>query len=393
MFGPAASEAVASAEVVVGSGRQRAWVGGEAEQVDLVAPLAPVLSRIEAALAAGRRVCVLASGDPGFFGIVRLLADRLGPQALRVHPAPSSVALAFARIGVSWDDARVVSAHGRPLGEAVSAALDAPKVAVLTAPDNPPEAVGAALVAAGCGPRLVTVVSRLGEPGERVTGTDLAGLASGAFDPLSVVVLRVPPPGPVGPGPVVPGPAGPAGPALAWGQPTSAFAHRDGMITKAEVRAVSLSKLRLPPAGVLWDVGAGSASVAIEAAGLAPGLRVYAIEHQPGDAARAVANAQAHGVEVEVVVGRAPEVLAGLPDPHRVFVGGGGLAVLDACLDRLVPGGVVVANYTLVDRAVAAHARLGNLVEVSVARGVALAGGVRLAAENPVFVCWGPGSP
>jgi len=251
---------------------------------------------------------------------------------------------------------------------------------VLTAPDSPPEAVGAALLAAGCGPRRAAVVSRLGGPGEAVHETDLAGLAAGRFDPLSVLVLTVPQPDPGGMG-------------LAWGLPEDRFAHRDGMITRAEVRAVALGKLALPAIGVLWDVGAGSGSVGIECARLRPGLRVIAVERAAADAARIRANAAAHGVAVEVVEGAAPDALAGLPDPDRVFAGGGGPAVLDAALARLRPGGVVVATFALVDRAAAACERLGSMVQVSVSRAVPVAGmGVRLAAENPVFVCWGPGA-
>jgi precorrin-6Y C5,15-methyltransferase (decarboxylating) len=163
------------------------------------------------------------------------------------------------------------------------------------------------------------------------------------------------------------------------------------MITKAEVRAVALGKLGLPPTGVLWDIGAGSASVAVEAAGLAPGLAVFAVERDATEAARARANAAAHGAAVEVVTGEAPAALAALPDPDRAFVGGGGLEVLAGVLDRLAPGGRVVATYTAMDRAAAGAARLGNLVQVSVARGERLAdGGLHLAAQHPVFVVWGP---
>jgi precorrin-6Y C5,15-methyltransferase (decarboxylating) len=253
-------------------------------------------------------------------------------------------------------------------------------VAVLTSPDNPPEAVGRALVARGYdadGPD-VAVVSRIGEAAERVERLDVAGLAAGSFDPLAVVVL-------VGRG------ATASSPGLAWGLPEGRFAHRDGMITKAEVRAVALGKLALPAAGVLWDVGAGSGSVAVECARLAPGLDVVAVERDPDQAERVARNATAHGVAVRVVEGEAPAVLATLPDPDRVFVGGGGIDVLDAALARLRPGGVVVAHYAVVDRAVAAHRRLGRLVQLNVSRGAPVGElGLRLVAENPVFVCWGP---
>jgi precorrin-6Y C5,15-methyltransferase (decarboxylating) len=180
---------------------------------------------------------------------------------------------------------------------------------------------------------------------------------------------------------------------LRWGLPETSFVHRDGMITKAEVRAVALGKLALPPVGVLWDVGAGSGSVAIECARLAPGLRIFAVER---DAEHLRQNERDAGIggaaSVTVVEGVAPEALADLPTPDRVFVGGGGLPVLDAVLDRLAPGGVVVATFATLATAAAAAERLGNVVQLQVNRGVPIGpdGRLRLAAENPVFVCWGP---
>ena len=337
--------------------------------------LGPVLERI-----AGEpgRVCVLASGDPGFFGIVRSLAERFGPQALDVRPAASSVSLAFARLGLPWDDAVVVSAHGRPLPTAARRAAAAPKAAVLTSPESPPEALGKELAVLGARHRRVVVCSRLGMPDEEVNDVDLDRLASGTWDPLSVVVL-------------LDGDDVATGPVLAWGLPEDAFAHREGMITKAEVRAVALGKLALPSAGVLWDIGAGSGSVAVECALLRPGLRVIAVERDRDQAERVGMNARDHGVRVEVVDGQAPAVLGGLPDPDRAFVGGGGIDVLDAVLARLAPGGRVVAAYAALDRAATAAGRLGHLVQLGVSRAQVLPdGGIRLAAENPVFVAWGP---
>ena len=381
-FGRAAGAALRAADVVLGIGRLLdalpADVAGK--RIQLPGPLAETLDVAAERRALGERVCLLASGDPGFFGIVRVAAARFGPGAVEIHPAPSSVAVAFARAGVHWDDAVVVSAHGRPLAAAAEAVLPHPKAAVLTAPDQPPEALGRALLDAGCGPRRVTICAHLGHAGEAVTRTDLAGLAAGSFPPLAVVVLEAPG--------ALDGGAG--GPTLVWGVAEDRFAHRAGMITKAEVRAVALGKLALPGAGVLWDVGAGSGSVAVECSRLAPGLRIFAVERRPDDAARLRENAR--GTGIVVVEGEAPAVLAGLPDPDRVFVGGGGLDVLESVMDRLRPGGLVVATYAALDRAAAAASRLGQLVQMAVSRGVPLggSGALRLAAENPVFVCWGP---
>jgi precorrin-6Y C5,15-methyltransferase (decarboxylating) len=380
-FGPGAQNALDAATVIVGSKRQLALIAGPhgvtVEHIELRGPLPALFEAIARRADDGQRVCVLASGDPGFFGIVGALSEHFGRQRLVVHPAPSSVALAFARLGLPWDDATVVSAHGRPLPDAMARVVGS-KVAVLTSPDNPPEAIGDALHRAGDVVREVFVLSRLGEAEEAVVQTDVEGLAKGTFDPLSVVVLL---------GHDRPAHAAP----LSWGLPESAFSHRNGMITKAEVRAVALGKLSLPLTGVLWDVGAGSGSIAVECARLRPALRVIAVERNPEDASRITDNARRHGVTVEVVCGSAPPALASLADPDRVFVGGGGVGVLDAALTRLRPGGLVVATYALIERAGDAHNRLGNLVQISVARGIPTGGlGTRLSAENPVFVCWGP---
>jgi precorrin-6B C5,15-methyltransferase / cobalt-precorrin-6B C5,C15-methyltransferase len=377
VFGAAARLALAEADLLVGSGRHLAYVeNAEAERWELHGALKPFIERIATAAAEGRRVCMLASGDPGFFGIVRTLGARIGADRLAVHPAPTSVAIALARLGMSWDDVVVVSAHGRPLADAVAEIRRCGRAAVLTAPATPPEAVGALLLDSG-DYYDVAVCSRLGSDDEQVTRTDLAGLAAGSFDGLSVTVFTRTTPN--------------SQPTLRWGRPISAFDHRAGMITKPEVRIVALARLDLPPTGVLWDIGAGSGSIAVEAAALAPGLHVIAIEQNEDDALRVKANAESLGVSCDVVVGSAPDVLASLPDPDRIFVGGGGIDVLDAALLRLRPNGVAVATYASIDRAVLAHQRLGNLTQIAISNAAALpgSGGLRLVADNPVFLAWG----
>ena len=197
-FGRAAEAALRAADVLIGHAEQFALLAGDipGERVELWGDLHAVIDRAVAEREAGRRPCILAAGDPGFHGMVRVAARRLGEEGIAVHPAPSSIALAFARLGTGWDDAVVASLHGQPLDEVVATVIGHPTVAVLVSRRCPPEALGAALVAAGCGDRRVAVCSRLAEPGERLVRTDLAGLATGAFDPLSVVVLRRPGDGP-----------------------------------------------------------------------------------------------------------------------------------------------------------------------------------------------------
>ena len=378
-FGDGATR-IDQADLVIGDQRHLTALGDRVRQPTeaLRLPLRAGIDRIVECAAAGRRVCVLASGDPGFFGIVRALAERLPAEVLRVHPAPSSVSMAFARLGLPWDDTVVVSAHGRPLAETAHLAARGEKVAVLTGPDSPPKDLGSALLAAGCGPRRVVVLSCLGEVDEQIIETDLASLSARTFDHRSVVVL-------LGPKPLS------STPLRRWGLPVSAFSHRNSMITKPEVRAVVLSKLELPTTGVLWDIGAGSGSVSVEAALVSPGLRVIAIEQSADDVNRIGTNAAQFGVAVDVRHGSAPDALAGLPQPDRVFVGGGGLGVLDAAWDRLEPGAVLVATFAGLNRATQAADRLGSLIQLTVNQTTTLGsdGERRFVADNPVFICWG----
>jgi precorrin-6Y C5,15-methyltransferase (decarboxylating) len=319
---------------------------------------------------------VLASGDPGFFGIVR--AVRRAGLTPVVLPAVSSVAHAFARLGESWDDAVVVSAHGRDLRRAVNVCRAHRRVAVLTAPGAGPRELAEALTGL---PRRIVVASRLGTPDERLTGPD------GAAEPNVTLVL-----GEVDPGAparwLAGADAGPAG----WALPESAFGHRDSMITKAEVRAVALARLGPRRGDLVWDVGAGSGSVAVECARL--GAAVVAVERDPAGCATVTANAARHDVDVQVVEGAAPDALAGLPDPDAVFVGGGGPAVLAACLDRRPAR--LVAAFAAVERvgpALAALTRAGYAVggtQLQANRLTPLPDGThRLAATNPVHLVWG----
>jgi len=396
---PRARAALAEADVVAGARRHleevtaAGRVAVDADTIQITGDLAAALDAIAAAHAAGRRVVVIATGDPGYFGIGRALAERFGPSTLDVRPALSSVATAFGRLGLPWDDAVVVSAHGRPIAEAVAAVGKQPKVAVLTSPDNTPERLGAELVRTGALYERVIVASELGFPDEQLReGPGVEWLAAGRFPALSVVVLLAG----SGVGPVATLASGAARTdsvaTQVFGLDESEYDHRDGMITKAEVRAVVLARLALSAsAGVLWDVGAGSGSIGIEAAALAPAMRVYAVEQRAEDSDRVRANAARHGVTIEVVEGSAPAALEALPAPDRAIVGGGGLEVLAAVLARLVPGGRVVATFASLDRALAAADRLGSLTQVSINRGTRLPdSSLRLVALDPVFVCWGP---
>jgi precorrin-6B C5,15-methyltransferase / cobalt-precorrin-6B C5,C15-methyltransferase len=194
-FGRDAEAALRRANVLIGHARQFALLPADipGERVELWGDIDAVIARAVETREAGGSACILSDGDPGYYGMLRQAIARLGEGAVAVHPAPSAVALACARAGIPWDDAVVVSLHGGTLDAAVAAAAAHPTVVVLVSKARPAAAVGRALADAGIDDRLVVVCSRLGEAeAESVVFTDVAGLAAGAFDPLSVVILRRP---------------------------------------------------------------------------------------------------------------------------------------------------------------------------------------------------------
>ncbi|MFJ8786134.1 precorrin-6y C5,15-methyltransferase (decarboxylating) subunit CbiE [Streptomyces sp. NPDC102476] len=387
-------ECLAGAELVVGGRRHLDAVRlPEAAERIVLGPLAPALDTMAEYLDKERRVVVLASGDPGFFGIVRVLAERFGPAALDVRPGVSSVAAAFARVGLPWEDAVVVSAHGRDLRTAVNVCRARPKVAVLTGPGAGPAELGAALTAHA---RVLVVASALGSDDERVERVTPAEAAARDWGTAVSVVLCLDESRALGAVRTV---AGPSAAPSQWALEEDEFTHRDSMITKFEVRALALARLGPRLGDLVWDVGAGSGSVAVECARL--GAAVVAVEKAPDGVERIRANAAAHGVDVRIVHGSAPDALAELDDPDAVFVGGGGRELPDivAVCARRARRSVVVAMAAL-DRVPAVRAALtgagfgcdGVLLQSS--RLAPLPGDVtRLAATNPVFLLWGARNP
>ncbi|MET8980269.1 precorrin-6y C5,15-methyltransferase (decarboxylating) subunit CbiE [Streptomyces sp. NPDC004539] len=390
---PVPQEVLDGAELVVGGRRHLSSVTlPEGAESVVLGPLAPAFDVVERYVGEGRRVVVLASGDPGFFGVVRALAERFGPGALEVRPGVSSVATAFARLGVAWDDAVVVSAHGRAARVAVNVCRAFPKVAVLTGPGGGAGELGAGLVGYE---RELIVGTALGDPllerVERVTPEEAAARDWGTA--VSVVVCVDARRAGVGAG--MRTVAGGFGFPERWALEEDAFAHRDSMITKFEVRALALARLGPRVGESVWDVGSGSGSVAVECARF--GAAVSAVEKAADGVERVRANAAAHGVDVRVVHGTAPAALAQLDDPDAVFVGGGGgeLADIVAECARRARRAVVVAM-AAVDRVPGVRAALtragfscdGVLLQSS--RLAPLPGDVtRLAATNPVFLLWG----
>lgn len=383
--GAETEELLKGAALVVGGERHLAALGIDAERREVLkGDLWSSLDRMEECRGP---VVVLASGDPGFFGIVRLLVERFGRESLRVIPAVSSVALAFARAGLPWDDALTVSAHGRDPRRAVNACRAYPKVAVLTSPDFGPAELARELGGAG---RAFFVAERLGGPDERVFRGDAAEIMREEWrDPNVVLVVdEKKAAGEMG---WISGPRRGSG---RWALPEDAFDHRSGMITKPETRALVLALLGPGPGDLVWDVGAGSGSVAVECARL--GAAAMAIERDPESCARIRKNAARHEVYVTVVEGVAPEALRDLPEPDAVFVGGTGgdfEEILKLCAVRARRS--VVVSLIGIERVVPAGEKLAGcglevettLLQASRVKGVGPLH--RLIPGTPVFVVSG----
>lgn len=306
-----------------------------------VVPVQEALVAVEEHLAAGD-VAVLAGGDPLFFGIGRTVLKRFGCERVAFYPALSAMQLLCARFREPWDDVSFVSLHGRNNADIVSLLLRTPKTVVFTDSSNNPAALAGRLLAycreiedheLETGIRCL-VGEDLGGDAEHLVSGCLDEIASAHFSDLTIMLVKRP----------VLTPAEP----IIFGLSEEEISSSSGLLTKNEVRAATLHALKLPPAGVLWDVGAGSGSVSLEAAKLCPGGLVVAVERRLEQCSHIRENIrrfQAYNMRMQI--GEAPEVLAGLPDPDRIFIGGSGgrlAEIIRTCSDRLANGGRIVIN-------------------------------------------------
>ncbi|NVM24042.1 MAG: precorrin-6y C5,15-methyltransferase (decarboxylating) subunit CbiE [Desulfobacterales bacterium] len=344
-----------------------------------------------------KQVVVLASGDPNFFGIGPLLVDSLGAENVVIHPNISSVASAFSRIKQRWDDAAVVSLHGRrPEKSFLEAVARHDKVVVFTDVQNTPGWLARQLSEAGYEQVKMCVLENLGTPQEHVAWYLPAEAAGREFSALNIVVVQKS---------MIPDknssiPLDENGrPQLHLGMPEACYHREAGLITKAEIRAISISKLFLWPGLVLWDLGAGSGSVALEASLLLRGGKIIAVEQNPDRLSHIRQNKKQFKVRnLDIVQAKLPAGLKDLPPPDRIFIGGGGkdlLPIIEEAGDRLKPGGIMVINtilFSSLDGAMATLQRLGfstEVVQVQVNRGKAMPSGERLEALNPVWIISG----
>lgn len=400
---PRALAHIEAADVVIGGTRVLALFAGRfaahAERHDLTGKLSQVPEWIRAAQAQGRNVVVLATGDPLCHGIAGFLQARLCIEACEVLPNVSTVQIACARLGLPWQDMKILSVHSRDasewregadpehgLYEILRAVHWHDRLAVFTSPDNTPDRIARMLVSEGLDAQFrLAVVERLLQPDENIIADCTVAEAAGRrfADPNVLLLWR----------------SHPRPRAVSFGLADENYKQRrpdKGLITKREVRAVSLARLQLRPDSIVWDIGAGSGTVGLEAARLCPEGHVYAIEKNAEDAAITLDNHRRLRVyNYTLVHGKAPQGLEAWPDPDAVFIGGSGgelEALIRVCLQRLKPGGWLVMNFvTFENQADALRALKGgdavwDVTQLQAARSQPILHMHRLAAENPVWI-------
>jgi precorrin-6Y C5,15-methyltransferase (decarboxylating) len=353
---------ISDADIAFGGKRQlslaEALIGGEARPWP-----SPFTQGIEEVLASrGRQVCVLASGDPFFYGVGSVLAGHVPPEETLVVPAPSAFSLAAARLGWALPDTALLSVHGRALDRIRPLLHPGARILALTSDKDGPEALARLLAETGFGKSKLTVLEALGGENERIRTTTAAEFDLSKIAELNTVAIEVA--------------ASPGARVIAYtpGLADGLFEH-DGQITKREIRAVTLSALAPVRGELLWDIGAGSGSVGIEWMLADPSLRAIAIEARPDRAARIRRNAAYFGVPgLEVIEGRAPDALANLATPDAIFVGGGAseTGMLDEAIAALRPGGRLVVNAITLETEAALIARYaelgGTLTRIEISR-------------------------
>jgi len=359
-----------------------------ADRLETVAGLEDLVERIECTTDAD--LVVLASGDPLFYGTARYVCGRLGKERFEVVPHVSSMQLAFARVKESWEEAFLANLSGQSIERVLDRIRGADTVGLFTSDQWPPPAVARTLLDDGIDSFQAYVCENLGSPDERVTQGSLADIAADAFGPLNVMIL-------VRKATVTDKP-GQVGERLFGNRDESFLQSRPkrGLLTPAEVRSLALAELSLRPDSVVWDVGAGSGSVGLEAARIAASGRVFAIEMDPDDHRLIGSNAERFRIgNLTPILGRAPEAWADLPDPDAIYVGGSGRDVtmlVEEAWKRLRAGGRLVTACQSIENLATVHAllraRSGDAAYwlVTIARGVEQLDRIRFESLNPTFL-------
>jgi precorrin-6B C5,15-methyltransferase / cobalt-precorrin-6B C5,C15-methyltransferase len=359
---------------------ERAIIGGDLEDA---------VHRISSAT--GKRIVILATGDPLFYGVARYLCDKLGKERFDVVPHVSTMQMAFARVKESWEDAYLTNLATNPLDTVIEKIRVADTVGLFTSDRFSPADVARALADANIDYFHAYVCENLGSPDERVTQGSLGDIGREEFGSLNVMIL-------------VRRPETPDRPTDAhltrrFGNPDEMFLQsrpKRGLLTPAEVRSIALAEMAIGPESIVWDIGAGSGSVSIEAALLAERGTVYAIEMDPEDINLIRSNAERfHVKNLMPVLGRAPEAWGNLPQPDCIFVGGSGreiARIVELAFKQLKPGGRLIANVASIESLSALDEGLHRLagdvkvLMINVARGTHQLERVRFGALNPSFL-------
>jgi len=385
-----ARKLVEGADLLIGENHTLALVpDAPGERLVVGTSVEEAVQRIEAT--PHGKVVVLAVGDPLFYGLARYLCDKLGKDRFEVVPHVSSMQLAFARVKESWEEAFLTNLATHEVQTVLEQIRGAEKVGLFTSDASPPSAVARTLLDLGIDYFTAYVCENLGSPDERVTQGELGEIAEHEFAPLNVMILVRKPEVPDRPSEMI-------GRRL-FGNPDATFLQskpKRGLLTPAEIRSMALAEMDLGPASVVWDIGAGSGSVAIEAAQIASQGKVYAIEMDPEDHHLIIQNAKRFGVPNLVpVLGRAPEAWEDLPEPDSVFVGGSGRGIsrlVDAAYQRLRGGGRLVAtmgsldNVTEVQQLLRGYCPNVKVWMVNLARGYHQMDRLRFESLNPTFL-------
>ncbi|SDS22928.1 precorrin-6y C5,15-methyltransferase (decarboxylating) subunit CbiE [Pseudomonas granadensis] len=331
-LGKHARRALMGASRIVGGQRQLdllpVCIGGERQLWPSPFSLAPVLER------RGEAVCVLASGDPMFYGVGASLARQVASDEMLILPAPSSCSLAAARLGWPLQDVVTLSLVARPLAALNAHLSGGVRLLLLSNDGQSPAAVAQLLRERGFGASRMSVFEHLGGDAERRVDAMASAWIDAPIADLNVIALECL------------ADAGARGLSRLAGLPDSAFEH-DGQLTKRDVRAVTLARLAPTPGELLWDVGAGSGSIGIEWMRAHPSCRALAIEADAGRQQLIERNRDALGIPgLQLIRGKAPQALDGLERPDAVFIGGGVTreGVFETCWQQLKPGGRLVAN-------------------------------------------------
>ncbi len=387
---PDASRLLNEAEIVFGGRRLLALFPSlSGEKIAIKNNLVEVTGLIKRSLGR-KRMVVLASGDPNFYGIASYLTAKLSGNVVDIIPNVSAMQLAFARIKESWEDAVFASVHSRPIEDIVETVRSNDKLGIFTDDRHTPADVARVLLEHGISGYRAYVCQDLGSKDEKLVKTDLPGLTKVKSSPLNILILLRA-----------------RKKAAARLYPRLGIADEEfyqrrpirGLITKQEVRAVSLAKMRLAEDSVVWDIGAGSGAISIEASFLARRGQVFAIEKNDKDIAIVRKNLKKFNVpNVELVQSFAPDGLDKLPAPTAVFIGGSGGRmgkILDFVSRRLKPGGRVVINIVALENlgaavnALRARGFVPEVTLVNIARSTSVKELTRFGALNPVFIVTG----